>query len=172
MEAEELINKYKNVILNLVVLAVAFYFGLKIYNSQMEKVSAIRKQKEVEINKNDVLKNIGNLEGEIGQYKNFVNSKEVSSLLNTISEVAKQSSVKINSIRPAPEEQAEMYVRYPFDLRMVSDNYSNIGNFIANLENNQNIFVIESMHMFTENSTTGVTSIVADLRVYTFLLKD
>lgn len=173
MDVEGSINKYKNIIANVVVLAVALFIAVKIYNIQMQKIAVIKGQAETEQKKNKVLKNIDELGNKVKAYTDSINNKDLSSILSTLGELARASGVEITSIRPAGEEDQEAFIKYPYELRLMADNYHNIGKYIADLESHRDIFLIESVNMASEPGaqSSDLKRINVDLRVSTILLK-
>lgn len=174
MEKQELIGKYKSAIANITILVVALFIAAKIYQVQMQKISLIQKQADEELKKNQLLKNIGERANKLKAYADSINNKDLSSIINTIGELAVVSGVEVTSIRPASEqaEEAKVFTRYPYELKLAADNYHNIGNFIAQLESHKDIFLVESI---TISPVSGYGSSVpdkinADLRMSTILL--
>jgi len=173
MEAIELFTKHKNKLANILVVALALIIAVKIYNQQVKNIGLLNQRKGAELEKNKVLAKLGELGVKIKAYTEYVNSKDLSSIINTISELAKESAVEITSVRPSAEEDQGVFIKYPYDLKVVSEGYHNIGAFISRLENHPSVFFVESA---TVNPAGGQDEsqpekINVDLRISTVLLK-
>ncbi len=173
MNQQEFIEKYKNKIVNALILVVALFIAVKIYNAQMRTVASLQEKKNSEMEKNKVLEDLGVLDKKVRKYTEFINNKDMSSVITILGELAKESSVEIKSIRPVGEETKPLYDRYPYELKLEADSYHNIGNFIARLESHSYIFLVDSaailpIERHQENEPDKVT---VDLRISTILLK-
>jgi Tfp pilus assembly protein PilO len=147
MEPTELLIKHKNTIISSVILVIAIIVSLKIYSKQTTEFNSLFTQKEAETAKNVTLTKISEQFGQLAVYKEFINVKEISSVLDVISEIAKESGVDIMSIRPESEQSKDIYIRYPYVLNVVADTYHKIGDFISRLESHPDIFSVENISM-------------------------
>lgn len=174
MDLNAVINKNKNTIINIAVIVVALIIAQKIYGSQMRVVETLKSQKEAEIKKNEVLANIVQSENKINAYKNLINTKEVTSLMNHISDIARDSEVKILSIEPASEIDAGAYINKSFHLSIKTQDYHKIGEFIAKLENSPDIYMINDLNINAGRNTINKDkdNVSAQITVSTMLLKD
>jgi len=170
MDSQGLFNKYKNIILNCLFIFLGIFISFKIYNSQMQKVNLIIAQKDSEMKKNEILKEISKDEKEFAVYRDFINKKDVSSIIDTVREIAKESSVEITYIKPLPEVVESLYIRYPFDVSVISNSYHDIGKFIAKLESHPDIFSVVSISMSPQQQIDGDERLTADLQISTILL--
>ncbi len=147
MEAADIITKHKNALINVVILLVAAVISLKVYTKQSSDLNSLKAQNEVEIEKNATLNQISELSAQEAVYKEFINAKEISSVLDVLSELAKESGVEIVSIRPETEEAKDIYIKYPYALSLTASTYHNIGDFISRLESHRDIFSVENINM-------------------------
>jgi len=141
------INRYKNRILNIVILVIASIIAKNIYTSQALKVTVLQQKKETEIKKNEVLAGITNLEKKISSYKNFINKKEISSVVNIISNFAQETGAKISSVKPQSEIEETDYIVYPFVLAVSVKDYHSLGRFISKLESSADIYNVEVINV-------------------------
>lgn len=157
MELTEPINKNKNRILNIALIILAFVIASNIYKKQTKEIESLQAKIDLEIKKNGVLKNIGQLEKEINSYKNFLTKKDSNLIMNTIGNIAKEVGVKIVSIRPNLEQSYPDYIKFPFDLVLSASNYHAIGKFISELESHPDVYVIETLGIRPEYQTKELT---------------
>lgn len=143
MELGAGINKYKNMVINIAIIIIALLIAKNIYKSQTLKVEMLQQKKEIEIKKNGVLADISNLEKKISSYKNFINKKEISSVINTINNFAQEAGLNISSVKPREPQEETDYTIYPFDLVVKVKDYHSLGRFISKLESSQDIYNIE-----------------------------
>jgi Tfp pilus assembly protein PilO len=174
MVALELIEKNKKKILNLAVLFVALFIAFKIYSNQAQELSSLDQKKDTETEKNVVLQKIDKINKEVESYRKFINNKEISNIINAISDIAKSSSVEIVSVKPEAEEAKNYYTKHLFNLRLLSASYHNIGDFISRLESAPDIFNVETINMSQQVKQTAERrseQVGVDLRISTILAK-
>ncbi len=147
------LSQDKNKISNFPVLIVAFIIGLFIYNSIAKDITVLNQQKQEEIKKNELSRKIVSLEKDISPYKEFLNKKNMSKIINTINTKAAESQIKIVSFKPLPEVSRLNYTAYPFDLNILADSYSAIGRFISSLESSPEVFIIEDIGINVQRSS-------------------
>ena len=165
---QEVINKHKNKLLNILVLIIAVIVAYNIFKVQNLKAVSLENKKETEIKKNEVLAEINKLENKIGSYKKFINRKDVPSVINTINNIAKESMVKIVSIKPQPDKDDNPdYAVYSFSLLVNAEDYHALGRFIAKLESSSDLYSVDNLDIKTVQEET----IAADLILSTFLMK-
>lgn len=175
MDVKDLINKYKNIVLNLVILLLAVYFAAGFYKKHTDITALLIERKNTEIKNNQVLANIGQAQEKLKVYKTFVNNKDISLSIPTLTNIAGSSSVKIVSVKPQAEQGYPLYIKYPFDLKVEANNYHVLGKFISNLESHPNIYNVESVRITPQanqqKQREGITLFV-DLRISTISLKN
>lgn len=168
---------YKNKILNFAVIFIAIIAGFNIYKKQIKIVDSLKQKKELETRKNRILVGLLELEKKINFYKDFVNKKDISSVVNTLNSIAKESGVKIISLKPLEEQTFPLYTKYPFSLTLNARTYDDIGVFISNLENSGDIYVITSVAIKPARAPKDGSSedqkndLVLELALNTFLFK-
>ncbi|MFA5411317.1 MAG: type 4a pilus biogenesis protein PilO [Candidatus Omnitrophota bacterium] len=175
MDAKTLINKYKNVVLNLIVLLIAVRFAVVFYKKQAAATAMLTEKKTIETKNNQVLANIAQLQETLKVYKSFANNKDISLSIPALTDIAATSSVKIISIKPLPEQGYPLYTKYPFDLKVEANNYHVLGRFISTLESHANIYNVESARIMPEarqQRESGGITLAVDLRISTILLKN
>jgi len=171
MNVGEALKRYNKTALNIGVLILALIIAFKIYNSQNAELAVLSENNATESKKNEELKKIEIINKEIEAYAKFINSKENANVFNILGDIAKLASVNIVSIKPGSEEKKDSFVRQTYDLRISSDAYHNIGNFIARLESDPGIFIVESL-VINQIKTGGAEKLSVDMRVATVLFKN
>lgn len=167
METRELINKYKNSIFNIALILLALIIVSKIYKKQNETIKLLQKQTQEAIQKNEVLEKISQMEKKINLYSSLFSKKDASSDINTIGNIAKESNIKIISIRPLSEQRSSEYIKIPFDLTVLAPNYHALGKFISRVENQQDVYLIDSMDISSDIERKELT---VNLKINTVVL--
>jgi len=147
MEPITLINKHKNLGLNIGIIIVALFIANSIFKSQNAGLEVLKKEKDAEAEKNEMLSKIGSLEKKIVSYKELYNKKEASSVIENIDNLAQESGVKIVSMNPEPEVASSLYNKYYFRLVVSASGYHQIGGFISAIENSEDIFAVEEVEI-------------------------
>jgi len=167
-----LLKKHKNVVLNLVIILLAVNFALKEHKKQNLQLKRLMEQTEEEGQKNEVLKKIGGLEGNFEDYKRVINDKDVDTALDVFNKIASAQGVKIISIRPLKEKIAGIFTYFPFNLKIETDSYHKLGNFIAGLENHKFIFDVKDMMITPFTDKEQNFALTVNLEVETFTVND
>jgi len=174
MRLTDYINKYKNKILNIAIVILALIIANNIYKSQNRTLESLKENKDIEMKKNTVLGDIDRLEGRINSYKNLFNKKDVSLIMNTIRGLAKDTNIKIISLRPQKEKDYPVYIKYSFDLVMNARDYHQIGKFISKIEGSPDIYMIDNINIrpLTESQTAQQTyKLTVELTLSTVFFK-
>ena len=137
--------KGKKRVLSIGIILFTLFITLIIYRIQTKQIESLHLNKDTELKKNDVLNELSRSEKAIKLYKNLLSQKDASLVTNTISGIAKDSNVKLISIKPAREENQPLYIKTPFILVIDADNYHAIGKFISSLENQSDIYFIDTI---------------------------
>lgn len=156
-----LIKKYKKKILNIAIIFIlTLIINNAVYKRQTQIIESLEQKKDSEIKKNALLEGFTYLEKSFNSYKNLFYKKDVSLIINTINNIAKEADVKVISIKPDKERDYTAYIEYPFKLVISSASYHAIGNFISKIENSPDIYMVESMEIelgtgWTDLNLTG-----------------
>ena len=132
-------------VLSMGIILFTLFITLIIYRIQTKQIESLYVNKDTELKKNEVLNEISRSEKAIKLYKNLLSQKDASSVMNTISGIARDSNVRLISIKPAREENQPLYIKTPFILVIGADNYHAIGKFISKLENQPDIYFIDTI---------------------------
>ena len=169
MAAIGAISKYKNIVLNIVIIIVALIVSVKIYKRQTSQMEALKAQKEMELKKNEAFQNIGKLEKKLQVYQEILARKDANKVISNITNLAKESDIKIISVRPVAEEVKQDYIKLPFDLTISASDYHALGKFISRLESYTDVYVIGALEIRSESQKRELT---ANLRLTTIIYKD
>lgn len=173
MELSSSLSKNKNIVLNVVIILVAVYIASGVYKTQNEELNRTLQEKDNETKKNEVMKNIGELENTYAAYKDFLNKKDVNTMIDTFSSMAAAAGVKIVSVKPLPEKTLPTYTEYPFDIKVEAKDYNSLGKFVSSLESSNDIFQLGWFKIRPVQDPKKERSFVlnADVKVTTFLVK-
>ena len=134
------------------MFALAVILASVIYRKQVQDIKSLKSTKEEETNKNIVLTDIGKLEERMDAYKRLLKDKDAESVISNISDMAKESGVKILSIRPGLEQKYQDYVKLPFDLEISSAEYHSLGVFISKIESHSDVYIVEDVRVDSSGS--------------------
>lgn len=157
MDISEL-GKYKNQIVSIGIILLAFLIAKNIHSKQNMQIQSLRQQMDSESQKSGVLEDIAQLEKKFQPYKDLLNVKDTATVINTMSNLARQNNLKIISIRPDQEKIMKDYVAFPFNLSISSPSYHSLGKFISDLENCKEVYAIDALAITTHNYAEGLTA--------------
>jgi Tfp pilus assembly protein PilO len=176
MNLISLISKHKNKLPGIIIIILSLIIASNIYKSQLKTVESLKEKKDLEIRKNEILNQISqNIEKTLNPYKQLLNTKDTSLLIDTISNIAKESGIKINSLKPQTEEQKTDYIKYSFDLEIAASDYHNLGKFINKIENSSDVYLVEALNIKAIPGQSGegpADRLSAELRLSTILMRD
>lgn len=148
MKLPDLANKKNQVlIVNIVTLLIALFFAINIYKAQVANIKSLGERRAAEMRKNEIMGNISQSEKAINSYKNLLAKKDVSLVVNKISDIARQAGVRIVSIKPNAPEDYQLYTKHSFSLAAGSGSYHTIGKFINNLENSPDMYFVDKINI-------------------------
>ncbi|MDD5730528.1 MAG: type 4a pilus biogenesis protein PilO [Candidatus Omnitrophica bacterium] len=175
MDSIELLNKYKNMVVSAVVLLIALSISVNIYKDQSRKTTELAAKKELEAKKNTTLQDINSYEKQLEAYKGILNKKAVDSIINTLGDLAKESSVTIEAVKPQEEKPYGTFRMLQFEINVSSSSYHNIAKFINKIESYPDIFMITwlSLHVdLVQEGDQQINKLKADMRLNTFKISD
>ncbi|MCX5697273.1 MAG: type 4a pilus biogenesis protein PilO [Candidatus Omnitrophica bacterium] len=167
-----LLNRHKSLILNIFMVLAALYFASKVYTFQSKKIVKLSRDRNNSLKKNEALEDIRKLENRLNLYRSFM-TKDVSLVVNTLSDLAKQSSIRIVAISPEAEQDTSAYIKYPFSLSLEADNYNNLGSFMSKFESHHDIFTVDSIVIKPGIVEAGSkkTKLLVNIKMNTVLFK-
>lgn len=165
MEKIELFEKNKSKVLNFGVIILALFIAFQIYKSADERVNSLIQQKVDELKKNKAMEEIAGLERKIEGYKKIFVKEDVGSVIDTISNIAKNRSVKIISIKPGNEEAYPDYIKSAFLITVSTPNYHSLGNFISQIESYKDIYMVDEVNIASAGINQPLESTNTNLNV-------
>lgn len=160
---------------NIIIILAAVIFSYTIYTAQTKSIGSFQQAKELEKEKNEVLTTIIGLSKQAVSYKDYINKKDISSIIQRIGYIASSSGVEINSMKPLEKQDYPVYIRYPFQLSVVSSSYSAVVRFIGNLEKDPDIYIVRAANIktvaMTKEDGIYAPSISLEFEVNTVLFK-
>lgn len=165
MEKIDFFKKNKNKILNFGIIILAVFIAFQIYKSSNEQVNSLVQQKGDELNKNMATEEIFGLERKIEGYKKVFVKKDVGSVIDTISNIAKNSLVKVVSIKPSNEEVYADYIKSVFLITVSSPNYHSLGNFISQIESYKDIYMVDEVSILPASANQPLENVNLNLNV-------
>ncbi|MFA4888578.1 MAG: type 4a pilus biogenesis protein PilO [Candidatus Omnitrophota bacterium] len=168
------IEQWKNKALNLGIIILAFVIAFNIYKEQAKEIAVLNEKKDSESKKIPVLNEIAQWEKKLSVYKGFIDNKEISSVMNTVSNIAEDSAAKITSIRPAGSADYPLYTKYSFSLTVLVEGYHALGRFTSKLESHSNIYNIDSVVIRQQVTQQDgkVYKMAVDLNISTVFMKN
>lgn len=137
--------KNKNMLLNIIIILFSLLVANNIYKAQARRTQLLIEGKDKEAKKNTILHDINQSVQTLNTYSDFLKEKDVSTVINTINNIAKDSGVRIVSLQPKQGKDYPMYVKYPFDIVIQANSYHLIGRFISKLESHSDIYILDSV---------------------------
>ena len=165
MEKMELLEKNKNKIINFGIIFLALFISLQIYKSDEQQIHALIREKSDEQKKNSVTEEVAVLEKKIEGYKKVFAKKDMSSVVEAISTIAKSNGVNIVSIKPIREEANADYVKSTFLIAVSSPDYHSLGNFISQIEASKDVYMVSEVSVRLADSRKSTESINTELSV-------
>lgn len=169
-------KEYKDQIVNVIVISAALLLASQIYNAQNKSAKAILAQKDEKIKKNEILAEIDKSAKEIDAYRKVFSKKDMSSVIDAINTVIRESGIRSLSIRPESEQNYGQYIlKRSLSLAITADNYHAIGKFISRLESHADIYHVESINIKIPSERqegTRAYKLEANLKINNFSFKD
>jgi Tfp pilus assembly protein PilO len=173
MGTDALMKKAQGNILNIAIIGVALLIAFNIFRGKEAELNALKENRDNEVKKNDVLKNISKLQENIQVIKDDVNNKAISEVISKLGNIARETQVKITFIKPQNEIfiSGGVYIKYPFELSITTNSYHKLGKFISRIEKSPDIYNIDDL-VIASNPKAVEDKISARISLSTILIKD
>ena len=135
----------KNKIIIAVIIMITLFVAINIFKAGVGNIKSLKEKINAEIRNETLINDIGKTEKIIRTYKEEINKKDISSVINTLGGIANKSGVKIIAVKPSKSEDFPVFTKHYFDLKCESDSYHSIGKFISNLESHRDIYFINTL---------------------------
>lgn len=156
-----LIERNKNVIINFGIIILALVIALQFYRSTSNKISSLVQQLDNELEKNKVIQEIATLEKKAEAYKKVFVRKDLASIMDVISGIAKNSSVRIVSVKPFSEDALGNYFSSSFLIMLNASSFHSLGDFISKIENHEDIYLVSEVKI--DSVATNLESEVSNV---------
>ncbi|MBU0504183.1 MAG: type 4a pilus biogenesis protein PilO [Candidatus Omnitrophota bacterium] len=167
------IETIKEKFFDILIIGLALIIANNIYKAQGKVIVSLKERKQIELKRLDVLKDVNRSYERINSIKSFVNNKDISLIVNSLTDIAKDCHIQIDSLKPGKDEEASGYVIYPFELSVSAGSYHNLGKFISRLESSADFYIIRSLDFsFIADSAIDKNSLKVNLAIATVLIKD
>ncbi|MCK9431507.1 MAG: type 4a pilus biogenesis protein PilO [Candidatus Omnitrophica bacterium] len=151
----EAIERNKSKIVNIGIIVLALIVAFQLYNSANSQVGILSQQEDNELEKNKVVEDIVTLEKKADIYNKTFVKKDLPVVMDIISGIAKDTSVKIVSIKPYTEETLDNYLNASFSVTLSAPSYHALGNFISELENHKDIYLVSEININSASPVGG-----------------
>lgn len=161
----EQIERNKNTIVSICLIVLALIIALQFYLSANNQVSSLLEQQNSELEKNKVFEDIAALEKKAETYKKVFVKKDLASVMDIIYAIAKNTSVKIISVKPFAEESMGSYFKSSFLITLTASSYHNLGDFISKIENHKDMYLVSEVSINALPTNPDVVTANVDLNV-------
>jgi Tfp pilus assembly protein PilO len=172
IDLQDILNRHREKILYPLVSVLVLIAALNIFKSQSLRAQFLKKQVKQETDKNEVIATISQSEKTIASYRDLLNKKDISTMMNTLTAIAKAQNLYIVSMKPAAVENYPVYQKYPVSLIIHSLSYHALGKFINAVEKHPDMYIIDKMSIRPVDSDTVEYSVVMDIQLSTVIFKD
>lgn len=138
-------EKYKNKVVNIIIIIIALSVANNVYKSYSTKIGALKTKISDEEKKTSELEKVSQVQKKINSYKMLLVHREANLVLSDISGIAKEAKAKVLSIRPANKESTTDYTKYIYDVSISAPDYDALAEFVNSLEDYKSIYIIESI---------------------------
>jgi Tfp pilus assembly protein PilO len=87
------------------------------------------------------------IEQKLAAYRKVYTKKEVSIIINDITQTARDSGVRLVSIRPGAEQKHSGYSELSIDVNVGASDYHSLAKFINMLENSNFLYIVKSFYV-------------------------
>lgn len=159
----DLFLKARKKVVSIGIIAFTLLLTLIIHGIQTRKIEALSVKKGIEAKKNDALKEIAQTEKRINLYKSLFGNKDAASVMNAISNIARDSKVRVISLQPDKEINLPAYIKYPFNLVIAVNSFHDIGKFINHIENQPEAYFVDAMSISTQEESQGENKLTVNV---------
>ena len=152
MIATDFFSKNKAKIVNAGVILLAIFGALYLFSMQNQQIASLEESKSEEMRKSEVIESLTRVEKRINSYKQTFNRKDLGSVIGAMTDISKDTRVKIISVKPGNEQQFPEYIKTSFLIVVRVADYHALGQFISKVENYKDLFLVEDVNITTVTS--------------------
>ena len=153
MISMELFKKNKSMIINVGVILLAIFVAAYLYNMQNQQLATLEENRDEEVKKNEVLESLNRVEKRIANYKKSLSRKDLGSVIGAMTDIAKETGVKVTSVKPGTDQQFADYTKTSFFIVVKVPDYHALGKFISKVENYKDLFLVEDVNISLTGSS-------------------
>ncbi|MDD5116476.1 MAG: type 4a pilus biogenesis protein PilO [Candidatus Omnitrophica bacterium] len=165
MISMDFFSEYKDKIINAAVMLLAVFVAFYLYGLQNQQLSSLEESKNEEARKSEIIESLNRVEKRINSYKKTFTGKDLGSVIDAMTEIAKDTGVKVISVKPGSEHRESDYTRSSFLIVVRAADYHALGNFISRLENYKDLFLIEDLNISAVTDSMSGRKLDSDLDV-------
>jgi len=139
------IDKYKDKLINAVIIIVALIFATNIYKDYAAKINTMKSKISEAAKKNEELEKISQMDRKINAFRGLLTEKEKGVVISSITDIAKATGVDLLSVKPSDKEVGDDYVKDLFDVAINAPNYNILAKFVNAVETYKNFYIIEGI---------------------------
>lgn len=139
--------KVKRHTLNIIIIIITLIIIKNLNGNIKKEIKKLNAKKDEQIKKSEILSDIKKSYDKLESYKNLLHSYDGAQVISQLSQLASESDAQVSSIRPESERTQEDYSELPFELVVRVKGYHELGRFIANIESNKNVFIINRVNV-------------------------
>ena len=143
----DFLSKNKSKIINVGVIVAALFIALYLYSMQNQQIASLDESKSEEIKKSEIIEDLNRVEKRINSYKQTFTKKDLGSVIGAMTDIAKDTKVKVISVKPGLDQQYPEYVKTSFLIVVRVADYHALGQFISKVENYKDLFLVEDVNI-------------------------
>lgn len=172
MEVTKFLTLYREKTLSVLIIAVSLIISYNIYKAQTNKFNSLNRAKEEESRKNTAIGKILETQKAFDSYRKVFKKTDINESINTITTIAREFDITVNSIKPGKEIAEQVYIRYPFALAVSANNYHNIARFISKLESCGDVCFVDSFNLKAADTASAARRFTAEITLSTLELRE
>ncbi len=165
MIATDFFSKNKVKIVNAGVILLAIFGALYLFSMQNQQIATLEESKSEEMRKSEVIESLTRVEKRINSYKQTFNRKDLGSVIGAMTDISKDTRVKIISVKPGNEQQFPEYIKTSFLIVVRVADYHALGQFISKVENYKDLFIVEDINITASGNTKSDKKTERDLDI-------
>ena len=165
MIATDFLSKNKIKIINAGVILAALIVALYLYSMQNQQIASLEESKVEEAKKSEIIESLNRVEKSINSYKQTFTKKDLGSVVGALTDIAKDTRVKIISVKPGLEQQYPEYIKTSFLIVVRVADYHALGQFISKVENYKDLFLVEDVNITISDSSQNDKKAGKDLDI-------
>jgi len=165
MIATDFFSKNKVKIVNAGVILLAIFGALYLFSMQNQQIATLEESKSEEMRKSEVIESLTRVEKRINSYKQTFNRKDLGSVIGAMTDISKDTRVKIISVKPGNEQQFPEYIKTSFLIVVRVADYHALGQFISKVENYKDLFIVEDINITASGNAKSDKKTERDLDI-------